>query len=270
MNKNLPKMSELYVTLPIGEKSTCRTQLARRLQLNGYKVGLAEISFKLSHPKLEDLYLFVDAPGRVVCIEVSEGVVTEIDALIQSINYAVRTQRLNTEGTANKIMSKYPSSLEWLEDAGKRPTSDEKLEIIFSRDRRNGRISVISKKHDTAMWLSPTLSLVLGLSQTVTLRTRSNRLARRDIKLLHQSSSLYVYTDIIEPQLLGSSSAPLLGIVSVNPTAYGRTQTYKYSAIQYKSLSKTDIDSVLLEIRDSKGQQTDFITDAVIVLHFCK
>ena len=81
---------------------------------------------------------------------------------------------------------------------------------------------------------------------------------------------LYVYSSIVESQLVGDMKAPLLRVIPVNGQ-FGHTQTVRYDNIYYLPLSQNWIDTVEVYIRDDIGRLVSFNTGRVtIVLHFRK
>ena len=92
---------------------------------------------------------------------------------------------------------------------------------------------------------------------------RSNRPA--DLHPIHQ---LYVYTDIIEHQLVGDTTAPLLRTVPAGNT-FGETVDVDFTKLRYKPVARSLVNDIEIDIRDETGKRIPFQNGRVIVkLHF--
>lgn len=83
-------------------------------------------------------------------------------------------------------------------------------------------------------------------------------------------TSLYIYSPIVESQLVGDTLAPLLRVVCVNGV-FGQHVNVKFNNIYYLHLRSSFIDHVEVYIRDDIGNLIPFDTGrVVIILHFRK
>ena len=80
--------------------------------------------------------------------------------------------------------------------------------------------------------------------------------------------SLYVYSSIVEPRIVGDKFAPLLRIVPVTGS-HGEMVTARFDHVQYIPVLSREFGSVETEIRDDTGQPVPFERGKVTVtLHF--
>ena len=80
--------------------------------------------------------------------------------------------------------------------------------------------------------------------------------------------SLYVYSSIIEPRIVGDKIAPLLRIVPISGR-HGEMVTARFDHVQYIPLLSREFGSVETEIRDDTGRPVPFERGKVTVtLHF--
>ena len=80
--------------------------------------------------------------------------------------------------------------------------------------------------------------------------------------------SLYVYSDAVQPKIVGDAKVPLLRTVNVNEESW-RMVTRIYETIQYSPVQRKHFDVIEVDIRDSVGRKVPFQTGQVIVmLHF--
>lgn len=85
-------------------------------------------------------------------------------------------------------------------------------------------------------------------------------------------NSLYIYTDIIKPVLVGDAEVKLIRRVRIpSNTTFCQTIEIEYLAPQYYPLSLHEIENIEITIRDSTGREIDFREGPVdITLHFRK
>ena len=80
--------------------------------------------------------------------------------------------------------------------------------------------------------------------------------------------ALYVYTDIIQPGLVGNALVPLLRIVPIKGKV-GDTVHHCFENPHYQPLCVKQFQTVEIDIRDDTGQPVSFERGKVIVkLHF--
>ncbi len=82
--------------------------------------------------------------------------------------------------------------------------------------------------------------------------------------------TIYIYSDIVQPQLVGDVVSPLLGIVPVK-TARGSRQVFTFKSPTYLPVSKQDFSSIHVKLRTPKGKPIPFpenSTNVVCMLHF--
>ena len=80
--------------------------------------------------------------------------------------------------------------------------------------------------------------------------------------------SLYVYSSIVEPRIVGDKIAPLLRIVPITGR-HGEMVTTRFDHVQYIPVMSREFGSVETEIRDDTGRPLPFERGKVTVtLHF--
>jgi hypothetical protein len=89
-----------------------------------------------------------------------------------------------------------------------------------------------------------------------------------DIGYPHQ---VFVYTDIIQPQYVGDTKAPLLRIVAMSDTNHGKVQSVAFQNVHYFPLSKLSFDTIEILLKDHAGQNLPFASGTLTVtLHFVR
>jgi hypothetical protein len=89
---------------------------------------------------------------------------------------------------------------------------------------------------------------------------------------MHDASidSIYVYSDIVEPQLVGDAVAPLLGIVPIKAIR-GSRQFFTFKVPMYLPISTQNFSSIHVSLRTTRGKPIPFPENSpnvVCVLHF--
>ena len=86
-----------------------------------------------------------------------------------------------------------------------------------------------------------------------------------DIEPVHH---LFVYTNIVEDQIVGNVKVPLLRIVRVMGK-YGSVQSLDYTNIHYVPLKQKFVDTIEVSLRDDTGNKIRFTRGRVIIkVHF--
>lgn len=81
--------------------------------------------------------------------------------------------------------------------------------------------------------------------------------------------NLYVYSDLVFPQLVGDTYAPLLRVVPVQEKEYGDIVHQTFQTLQYIPVSKRNFDTIEIDIRNDSGESIKFASGkTLIVLHF--
>ena len=82
------------------------------------------------------------------------------------------------------------------------------------------------------------------------------------------TQNMFVYTDIIEPQIVGPVLTPLLKIIPIRG-AFGDQQVAEFRHLHYVNVLVKDFDTIQFSIKDQTGIDMAFTSGQVIVtLHF--
>lgn len=118
--------------------------------------------------------------------------------------------------------------------------------------------------------LSPELARILGF----------DHIQQDDIALVHHARyppdlqkslpvHMYIYSDIVEPQLVGDTVAPLLRIINTNIKEYGASNVHIFENPHYVPVQRKQFDQIIIDLRDSTGNPLPFQYGSVCVkLHF--
>lgn len=97
-------------------------------------------------------------------------------------------------------------------------------------------------------------------------------LAPNTIDLYENLKQMYVYCDVVEPQMVGSNALKLLRVVPVTHSTHDQMQA-KWEPVraEYLKLSKKHFDTIEIQIRTPLGTVMPFISGkSILKLHFKK
>lgn len=145
--------------------------------------------------------------------------------------------------------------------------------IKFRYDEITKFVSVSAlDKNITSITLSPKLSLQLGYEPNKNLLDRNFGKCPANLHL-GLPSQLFLYCDIIDPQIVGDVMTPLLRVISLDPSKYiyGANKMHVFSPPHYLPVMRREFDTLEIVIRSSTGQKIPFQFGTVCVkLHFRK
>lgn len=152
------------------------------------------------------------------------------------------------------------------------------LTAVNSRETAKLRLDKISKlisltgnTNDLiSLKFSPKLSLQLGFDPNTNVATKT--IGKFPANLyLGLPSQLYVYCDIIEPQIVGDVMCPLLRIIPLDPVkyVYGSNKMHIFSPPHYVPVMRREFDTIEIDIRSSTGEHIPFqFGTSCVKLHF--
>ena len=93
----------------------------------------------------------------------------------------------------------------------------------------------------------------------------------RPFDLNRGMDTLWLYTDLVEPQRVGDREVSLLRIIPTRGDHWGETVVLNYERAQYLNLTKTSVASIPVEIFNTYGlKPIEFASDVILKLHFRK
>ena len=240
-----------YVTLPCNaslsvysdnEISKYRTNLARPLQLKGHwEVGLCEFQYPRTWETFSDQHARVTLTDKVsnvsTGIKLRVGYYTKITDILEEIN---------KHTTAFGVKLGY----------------DEIINKMF-----------IATKQEVNLTFYGKLSSILGFEDSVVIvlnadTNKGKKYADHVADLFGGDYTLFVYTDIIEYQVVGDHFVPLLRSVRIT----GKNKeiiTINYDKPHYVRVSKRHISDIAIEVKTDQNYNVPFKYGKVVAkLHF--
>lgn len=82
-------------------------------------------------------------------------------------------------------------------------------------------------------------------------------------------SHMYIYCDVVEPNLVGDSFSPLLRIVKIDPKFNHKLSMVNFTSLYYIPVLKREFQTIEINIRDDQGDLIPFDSEKLNVrLHF--
>ena len=210
---------------------------------------------------------FLDPLCQVYKVEIHVGFYRTAHALVEELNYALteafgaifRGQNVpvHRKEEVNQILFVYS------------PTYN-RVQLEFSGP-------TIGDKHLYGIRLCNRLAHLLGFHREVPkgyteVWFQATQMAKVSADVYMGMSALYVYSDVVEPQIVGSQNLQLLRIVPFQEQQHRKNNTHgrlEPRMIDYLPLAKKHFDTLSVHIRNDMGEKVPFLLGKVIVkLHF--
>ena len=223
-----------------------RINLPKRIKLRGrYEVGLAEITYPITF----DTFNSVEAYGLKANYKGNYG----ITACVPKALY------LSVDELITELIPKISTSQGWRQT--------HHLVRSFTYDKLRNRI--IHRLIDgLSVQLSQELSEILGYKENDWLSSSGTATYPPDIRNgLHE---FFVYSNIVEPQLVGDVYAPLLRTVAIPAKLErGAQERMTYDSPHYVPVLMDEISTIEINIKRDTGENISFATGkTVCTLHF--
>lgn len=244
----LSNSSMLYY--PNNTTANFSTKLPKTIKLEGqWSVGLVEFQYPCSMLNVQEYEN---------TIYVTKKVQLPMDTSEYHVEYKTKIPSTNYDDVENILIALNNNSL--LKD-----------KVNFRYDKITKKIFVtVEDSEIVSLKLSPTLSIQLGFAPYTNFV--SNSIGKRPVNLyLGLPSQLFVYNDIIEPQVVGDVMTSLLRVISLDPSKYiyGANKISVFSPAHYVPVMRREFDTIEIDIRSNLGEKIPFQFGTTCVkLHF--
>ena len=298
-------MTEFFVTLPSNSDPNNKTgdftvHLPKTIPLDGsYEVGLSEIIYPhtwVNLPKYYEKTTHQNSTSIFIALQTNETIVINVtDAHFETIQELLPAISLATKEAANEFMlrtqrSKRSVAPEERDEIEADMAQDEdrfrkeqafqrirKIEMMrnfeeklkFTYDPIIKRIVVqFDQKTIRAIVLSEHLQHMLGFESRVLQEPGEVAKYMVDLK---SCTALYVYTNIVEPQLVGTGYFPLLRIIHVDNSQFNSTVEKIFYSPHYLNVNVKQLAFIQIQVRTDTGTLVPFQSGKIICkLHFRK
>lgn len=142
---------------------------------------------------------------------------------------------------------------------------------IIHYDHRQRRVS-LNIPENTSIQLYDGIAHIFGYPSAIKLDGARLYHPPGTMDVNHGLYNLFIYCDVVSPQLVGDTETPLLSTVSFD--AYRAEErpevtTRIFQTPHYVPVNRPSTDTILIDIRDSTGERIPFLVGKVIIkLHF--
>lgn len=190
----------------------------------------------------------------------------------QNIMYITKNMLVPLDGTMSKVTYKSHIPASSYEDIDDVLTALNSKESFKLRHDKISKLITLTGNIDNLISLqfSPKLSLQLGFDPNTDVATRHTGKFPANL-YLGLPSQLFIYCDIIEPQMVGDIMCPLLRIVSLDPVnyTYGSNKMHIFTLPHYTPVMRREFDTIEIDIRTNTGENIPFqFGTSCVKLHF--
>lgn len=143
--------------------------------------------------------------------------------------------------------------------------------LLFEYNSKTNKVQVETRNHVIKVNLPQRLALLMGFDPKET-DIKQNSKPIRPVNLqLGLPSYLYIYCDVVEPQLIGDTMAPLLQVVNIDSVdyVYGANKYVQFQSPHYIPVMKSSFESIEVDLRDDTGNHIPFqFGTSCVKLHF--
>ena len=241
---SLPSDSSL-VMYPENVSSWYKTHLVRPIHLEGgdWEVALMDLFYPKTWQNVreDEVKMTVNLKDKENHIILKHGVYRNVDEVIEELKKEMDGTSVALKGIVN-----------------------------LKRKKHSGKVHV-SPRDGASMTHSPILGQILGHEGKVEIRRLSKSPYYPDVQ--RGMHNFFVYSDIVEPSLIGDTAAPLLRIIKADPTEnseeHGGLAHYTCQKPFYHPVAKANFQTLEMNIRDELGRNVAFEGGKVIAtLHF--
>ena len=160
----------------------------------------------------------------------------------------------------------YPSLEQLIKALNASMSSREaQAKIKFSYNPSSRKVTVDVKRGAT-IWFTGDIAAVLGFAQDCFIEKKTSSPYTADIN--GGFSSLYVYTDIVDPQFVGDVKVPLLRIVNIQGD-YGTSVHTSFRNLQYVPVKVNSFETIEMDIKNDRNENVSFESGkSIATLHF--
>jgi len=230
-------------TYPSNTYSDFKIKLPLTLNLDKYEVALTEFSYYSSIQVLSG-----NEKDNIITLEkletkqelkfvIANRSYDNVHVLIDNINEIFKSQFLNL------------------------------IRFHYNETKNRVRIEFDEKFKSNKLTISEKLSNILGFSGKTDFLGDNQPIANHPPNLFAGFHYIYIYTDIILPQIVGSSLVPLLRIVDTEKN--GKVVLNKFESPYYLPISRSIIDTIGISLCNEYGESIKFEKGPVsLTLHF--
>jgi len=280
-------MNDFYITLPsntLPENTTAKfaVHLPTKLTLQGqWEVSLSEIQYPHSWNNIHGSVLADETKDNVINVTfennltisvfVPSGYYGTIHELLGAIQYGKEHASRSIEKGLEQMekLKKKKVVKKFRKDLTSKHAKAIRFGFMFEFDETLQRVRF--KQFPTkirSVVLSDRLKYMLGFDNTKLMKSKQKASFQPDI--YGGFYSLFVYCSLVEPQIVGNVTAPLLRNVHIHGL-HGDMVEKLFHAPHYVPVIAKEVDRIEIDIKDDNNQSVPFqFGKTVVKLHFRK
>jgi len=179
----------------------------------------------------------------------------------------IHTQDINDSSEKEFQITHFSSISHLIDELNSCLTPLTSVHFSFSESQNRTRISL---KANTRLQISEKLSYTLGFAGKTKFHSIAavQKVSETSPDLTSGSYSMFIYSDIVQPQIVGSELVPLLRIVNLDGKE-NQPVTVSFPNLYYLPLSRTNFDIISIVLCDEFGEELGLDKGQVtLTLHF--
>ncbi len=188
----------------------------------------------------------------------------------ESVHYVVSDATTSTKKTGSQLKDYYANVKEYIADMNASILEADKGKIVFAI--QSGKVT-ITLESGYSVHLRKEQAIILGFltfnDSDIVKKITATETGSYEANL-HRETSIYVYCDIIEPQIVGNKAVPLLDIIWDKEKGK-REITHSTENLHYVSVRTKSFEEVKVLLRSSTNERISFEHGHTsITLHFIR
>jgi hypothetical protein len=228
-----------FRTYPDNTQSTFKIQTAKTIDLGRYEVALSEIQYPKSWLSITDCDLVVRRSNAdTLSTRIPDGRYLGIEQLVDTVQKYVTNLKLGNS-------------------------------LVVSWDPIRMKTSIIIRASGMSLVVTPRLGRILGFEKFDFTSGVTTGIHHSDID--EGMSAIYVYSNIVQNQLVGDSLVPLLRVVPIRGSRGELYRSEEFLHPHYLPTVKETTSELQFHLRRDDGTPISFKTGKVVLtLHFRK
>ena len=219
-----------------------------------YEVALLEISYPHNFFNIRDQEIDISYVNNEETvnhnIKIKDGFYEDIETLIELLNFSVNSVRAIPENIKNLI-------------------------TFVTKDKSNlSKVGISRNNKEIEVSLTRGLCHLMGFENSnnaAKIKFNTSKTSEYPADVFRGLHSMYIYTDIIERQIVGDSLVPLLRICGLNNEDEGKNVSIRFNNPRYLPVSVNNISSIHINLRNEYGHNLPFRSGNVtLTLQFRK
>ena len=209
-------------------------KLSNSIDLSKYDAALADIQYPNTWLTLKDACMQIGKDATVRTARFLDARFSTMDELIEAVNHLLHNYHVQPQ-------------------------------VKLHYDKFTMHTTLVIKAANCTLKFDKQLSSILGFTEDKTLIVGINQ-SDRPSDLDNGMTALYVYSDVVQNQMVGDTLSPLLRIVPLTGERnFSNSKDKEFTKLRYLPTVSSNTDTIHIVIRRDNGETIPFTTGKVIV-----